>query len=335
MARILGIVAAAVILLVGIAAVYAYNRITSFDVERVTDDVHVIYNGIAGNVGVLGTETGAVVVDTMTFRLQGRQLRELAEKLGGGPTQAIINTHYHRDHTHGNPAFAVGARFVATQRTRDYLMYLDAEYWQGAAEGTLPNETFEREHEMRVGGKTIRSYHVGPGHTGGDLVVLFVEDRVLHAGDLLFHREYPFVDVVAGGSLRDWIAALERVLELDFDVVIPGHGEGMSDREGVKAYQSFLRELWTQVDTAVRAGKSLEETLNTVTLSKDAGYQIRSIPFVMRLDRDFAVRHAYLEATGALRPAQIPRRGAGLPRPGSGMAAQTPPIRAELEDLSS
>jgi glyoxylase-like metal-dependent hydrolase (beta-lactamase superfamily II) len=147
-------VAAAVILLVGIAAVYAYNRITSFDVERVTDDVHVIYNGIAGNVGVLGTETGAVVVDTMTFRLQGRQLRELAEKLGGGPTQAIINTHYHRDHTHGNPAFAVGARFVATQRTRDYLMYLDAEYWQGAAEGTLPNETFEREHEMRVGGKT-------------------------------------------------------------------------------------------------------------------------------------------------------------------------------------
>jgi glyoxylase-like metal-dependent hydrolase (beta-lactamase superfamily II) len=335
MARILGFVAAAVILLAGIAAVYVFNRITSFDIERVTDDVHVIHNGIAGNVGVLATEAGAVVVDTMSFTLQGRQLRELAEKLGGGPTQAIINTHYHRDHTHGNPAFALGARFVATRRTRDYLMYLDAEYWQGAAEQTLPNETFERDHEMKVGGKTIRSYHVGPGHTGGDLVVLFVEDRVLHAGDLLFHREYPFVDVVAGGSLRDWIAALERVLELDFDVVIPGHGGGVSDREGVKAFQRLLRELWAQVDAAVRAGKSLEETLAAVTLSEDAGYQVRSIPFTMRLDRDFAVRRAYQEATGALRPAQIPRQGADLPGADSGMAAQTPPTRAELEDLSS
>lgn len=313
MARTLGIAAAVVILLAGIAAVYVYNRVTSFDVERVTEDVYVIYNGIAGNVGVLGTETGAVVVDTMTFRLQGRELRELAEKLGGGPTQAIINTHFHRDHTHGNPAFAVGARFVATRRTRDYLMYWDAEYWREAAEGTLPNETFEREHEMTVGGKTVRSYHVGPGHTGGDLVVLFVEDRVLHAGDLLFHREYPLVDVAAGGSLRGWIEALDRVLELDFDLAIPGHGRGVTDREGVRAFQRFLRELWTQVDAAARAGKSLEQTLAEVALTEDAGYRVRSIPFVIRLDRDMVVRRAYGEATGALRPAHVPRWGAGLP----------------------
>ena len=86
MARTLGAVVAAVTLIAGVAAVYVYQRVTSFDVERVTDDV-VVIRGFGGNVAVLGTERGAVVVDTMNFRLQGDQLRELAARLGGGPWQ--------------------------------------------------------------------------------------------------------------------------------------------------------------------------------------------------------------------------------------------------------
>ena len=58
------------------------------------------------------------MVDTMTFRLQGKRIRELAEQLGGGPTQAVINTHHHADHSHGNPGFAPGTRVIATQRAR-------------------------------------------------------------------------------------------------------------------------------------------------------------------------------------------------------------------------
>jgi cyclase len=310
MARVLGIAVAFAILVAGIASIWIYDRVTSFDVERVTDDVHVIRNGLAGNVGVLRTGLGAVVVDTMTFRLQGQRIRELATKLGGGPIQAVVNTHYHRDHTHGNLAFPPGGTFVATSRTRDYLLHFDAEYWEDAAAATLPNRTFDDSHEMRIGGKTIRSYHPGPGHTGGDLVVLFVEDRVLHAGDLLFYRQYPFIDVPGGGSTREWDAALSAVLRLEFDRVIPGHGE-VTDREGLIAFQRFLRELWREVEAAVKAGKSLEETLATVELREDADYEVRSIPLVMRRDRDFAIRLAYAEASGETRPVAIPRASAG------------------------
>ena len=199
----LGRIALVLVGLLAIAAIYAYQQVTSLEVERVTDDVHVLF-GLGGNVGVLATERGAVIVDSMTFRMQGAQIRELAEKLGRGPTQAIINTHYHRDHTHGNPAFAAGTKVVATQRTRDYLLHFDAPYWEGGAAGTLPNQTFEDAHELSVGGKTIRLQHLGRGHTGGDLVVLFVEDRVLHTGDLFFNGRYPSIDLEAGGSLREW-----------------------------------------------------------------------------------------------------------------------------------
>jgi glyoxylase-like metal-dependent hydrolase (beta-lactamase superfamily II) len=94
-------------------AIWGYRRATDLEVAQVTDDVHVIY-GFGGNVGVLAHRPRRVVVDTMTFRTQGARILELAEQLGGGPVQAIVNTHYHMDHTHGNPAFPAGTRVIST-----------------------------------------------------------------------------------------------------------------------------------------------------------------------------------------------------------------------------
>jgi len=83
-----------------------------------------------------------------------------------------LNTHYHSDHTHGNPGFPAGTRVVSTTRTRALLDALDASYWSGAAAETLPNETFDTTHEIRLGGKTVRVSYLGRGHTSGDLVAL-------------------------------------------------------------------------------------------------------------------------------------------------------------------
>ena len=250
---------------------------------------------------MLRTSEGAVIVDTMTFRMQGERIRELAEELGGGPVQAVLNTHWHRDHTHGNPAFAPGTKIVATQRTLEHLRNRDADYWTGAAAGTLPKETFTDEHELRVGGKTIRALHLGRGHTDGDMVVLFVEDRVLHAGDLFFNGRYPNIDLASGGSVKEWGDTLDRVLALDFDRVIPGHGP-VSDRAGLIAFQRFIRQLWQVGADAAAKGQSLAEAQHSLALTADQGYEVMAIPFVMRLDRNFAIERAWQEATGAVKP---------------------------------
>jgi glyoxylase-like metal-dependent hydrolase (beta-lactamase superfamily II) len=309
MKRILGWALGIVVLLAAGVAVYAYQRVATLEHARIDDDVHVIF-GLGGNVGVLRTARGCAIVDTMTFRMQGERIRELAEQLTGGEVQVVLNTHYHRDHTHGNPAFPSGTRIVATERTKQLLGVLDAPYWQGDAAGTLPNETFTDEHDISLGGKTVRAIHFGPGHTDGDMVVLFVEDRVIHLGDLLFNQRYPSVDLEAGGSVRAWPDALDKVLALDFDRVIPGHG-AVTDRSGIQQFQRFLRELWSQVDAAARSGKSLEDTLASVHLTEDAGYQTIGVPGVFRFDRDFIVRRAWEEATGAVKKrADAPALGA-------------------------
>lgn len=284
-----------------VVAIYAYQQVGSIASEKLTEDVHVL-TGFGSNVGVLRTERGAAVVDTMTFRMQGEEIRKLAEKITGREVEVILNTHYHRDHTHGNPAFPGGTRVVATKRTRELLDRFDAGAWQGENAQTLPNETFDGAHEIALGGKTIRAMHLGRGHTSGDLVVLFVEDRVLHTGDLFVNGMYPNIDLEAGGSVEAWIATLDRILALDgYDKVIPGHG-AVSDREGVRHFQAFLKELWAQVSPQARAGKSLEETLAATSLTEDADFEALGVPLVFRLDRPFVIRRAWEEASGHVKP---------------------------------
>ena len=78
---------------------------------------------------------------------------------------------------------------------------------------------------------------------------------------------------------------------------------GITDLE---AFQRFLQDLWKQASDAVAAGKTLRETLAAVELQYDEGYEVFSIPFVMKLDRDFVVRRAWEEASRAVSPAAVP-----------------------------
>lgn len=309
MRRGLSVAVIVILAIVGASTVWLRERLTTIETQAVTEDVHVLF-GAGGNVGVLATRDGAVIVDTLTFRFQGERVREQAERLGRGPVQVLLNTHYHRDHTHGNLAFAGGTRIVAATRTLDYLRHFDPDYWQKEASERLPNELVTDVHEMRVGGKTVRSHHLGPGHTGGDLVVLFVEDRVVHTGDLLFNGRYPRIDLAAGGTIPGWIETLDRVLALDFDHVIPGHGP-VAGREAIEQFQGFLREVWSVGQRAAAEGASLDEMLDAASLETDAGYEPGGLPPFVVFERDDVLRQAWEEATGSVMAADVPRASDG------------------------
>lgn len=288
---------AALLILVIIAALgWCYWQVTTLTPKQITEDVFVI-QGLGGNVSVLRTGAGAVIVDSMTFVSQGKRIRNLVQELTGEDVAVIINTHYHLDHTHGNPAFPQGTRVLSTERTLEHLKEKDAAFWDGSAAMLLPNETFTERRVLRLGNKTIELIHPGHGHTDGDLVVTFVEDKVISLGDLHFNKHWPNIDLEAGGSLPEWIETLDRVLKLPFDTVIPGHGD-ISDRGGVQQYQRFLKELWALAQEAAVEGWSLEHTQRQAALSEAADYEDIVFFVIFRLDQDFAVRRAWEEATG-------------------------------------
>jgi cyclase len=278
---------------------YVYHQLTSLSYDRLTDDVYVIY-GLGSNVGVLDTSAGTILVDTMATPIQGKKIRELAEKLTGSPVRVVINTHYHLDHTHGNPAFESGTEIVATAQTKANLLQHDAKFWTGEYTAALPTTTFTDSHQIQLGDKTIRLTHPGQGHTDGDLVALFVEDRVLHAGDLFWHKRYPNIDLEAGASIGAWIDTIERVLGLapEYDILIPGHGL-VTNAAGLRGFQTFLRDLLAVGKDAVAREITVEQAIAEPVLRPYADYEVMEIPFILKLDRDFVIRRSVEEASGA------------------------------------
>ena len=276
---------------------FVISQIRSLEVEILSDDLHVI-RGMGGNTTVLRTDAGAVLIDSMTFVMQGRLIREKVLELTGTEPILIINTHYHLDHTHGNPAFEPGTRIVSTERTLSHLQALDADFWSGDAARLLPNETFSDRQTLSIGGKTLQLIHPGRGHTDGDLVVLIDDENTMVMGDLFFNGYYPNIDLEAGGSVQEWAGTLDTVLDFNFQQVVPGHG-ATTDRLGINNYQRFVGQLAGIGLAAVADGSGLHEVLLTDRLTADDGYQ--SIHFAgisLGLDREFVITRAWQEATG-------------------------------------
>ena len=279
-----------------VSGAYLYVQVRSLEVERLSDDLYVL-RGLGGNTAVLRTDAGAVVVDTMTVSLQGARIRELARELTGMESVLLINTHYHLDHTRGNPAFAEGIIVMSTARTLSHMQVLDGEFWSGERAAFLPNDVFDDRQTLKIGGKTLELLHPGPGHTDGDLVVLFVEEGAVHLGDLMFNRLYPRIDLGAGGTVRGWPAALDRVAEMTFDRVIPGHG-ATTDRDGLLQFRAFMAQLADVAAASASRGESLDDFLATAELTADVGYESIRMIVPVGLNRESVLTEAWQEATG-------------------------------------
>jgi cyclase len=149
-----------------------------------------------------------------------------------------------------------------------------------------------------MGNKTLKLMYPGRGHTDGDLVVLFEEDKTLHTGDLFFYRHYPNIDLEGGGSVMEWGDTIDKILEVPFLTVIPGHGN-ITVRANLTQFQLFVRQLASIGKQAAENGTSLEETIATDKLTEDEGYEPLKMIIGIGLNREFVLQRAWEEANVA------------------------------------
>ncbi len=273
---------------------YRFYRFRQTETVKIDDQFYVVLGG-GGNTAVLIGDDGVLVVDTKLWR-PGRRLPQIIASLTDKPVKVIINTHYHSDHTHGNPNYAHGTDVIAQRRTREHLINLDKDFWEvEPAWSMLPADLVDDEKQLQFGDETIRIIHPGRGHTDGDVVVYFTKRHILQTGDLFIHNMYPFIDRRAGGTGREWPATLDRVLGIgDVTQYIPGHGP-LSNRDDVVRFQSYLRSLVSQVQEQVARGKSLAEMQALVDLR--AYDDFRGLPFFTSRAKN--VQWVYEELTEA------------------------------------
>ncbi len=282
------------IILLGAAGFAGYQlyRLQRTETVKVDDRFYVVLGG-GGNSAVLIGDDGVLVVDTKLLG-PGRRLARIIRTITDKPVKVIINTHYHSDHTHGNPNYAPGADVIAQRRTRLHLIELDRDFWEVQPNWSmLPGDLLDDEKQLQFGDELIRVLHPGRGHTDGDVVVCFTHRGIVHTGDLFIHDMYPFIDLRGGGSGREWAATLDRVLAIDnVRQYIPGHGP-LSTRADVVRFQSYLRSLVLQVEEMAAGGRSLADIEAAVDLRDYDDF--RGLPFFTSRARN--VEWVYREIT--------------------------------------
>lgn len=130
-----------------------------------------------------------------------------------------------------------------------------------------------------IGGVEIELYHVGAGHTDNDVFIRLPKLNVIHTGDLLFNKVWPYMDRAGGCDTLGWIDSLKAMLALcdDKTVVLPGHGE-KTNKAGVQTQIHFFDDMRAVAIKAVAAGTTREEFLRiNPDMYKDYAPGIRQV----------------------------------------------------------
>jgi cyclase len=195
------------------------------------------------------------VVDTGLNAQEGRKLLGEIRKVSPAPVRWIVNTHYHPDHRGGNSVVGPDAVIISTAFTRAQAAPSASDYAFNETVGP-GGLTFN------LGGHEVRIYHPGPAHTLGDLIVYFPDQHGIATGDLFLNNSCPAMDE---GDMENWIAALDRILALPVEHIVPGHFE-LAGKDELRRFRNYLADLRAQVGRMHRQGVSLERVLKLLGL---------------------------------------------------------------------
>lgn len=232
-------------------------------------------HGAIANIGFIVGQRCVAVVDSGGNPEQGRELRNAIEHVTSKPVCYVINTHVHPDHIYGNSAFKdTGAKFVGHEKLARAMATRGDYYLQKAAEllGISltakdiipPDIEVAKELDLDLGGRILKLTAHPPAHTDNDLSIYDSQTDTLWLADLLFIEHLPSID----GSLKGWLAELDKLETKSYKKVIPGHGTLVTDwPEGMKPEKEYLSALLLEIRVAIKNGVYLEDAVKSVGLS--------------------------------------------------------------------
>ena len=243
--------------LCGLVVVLCASSATA-SVQKIGPDLYayISENDASANSTFLISDQGILVVDTGLNAQEGRKLLAEIRKVSSAPVRWIVNTHYHPDHVGGNGVVGPDAIVISTAFTRAQMPNSAPDY--------ALNETIGAKGlTLYVGGHEVRIYHPGPAHTRGDLVVYFPDEHAIATGDLFLTNSCPAMD---DGDMENWIAALDQMLELSVQHVVPGHFE-LATKNELRHFRNYLADLRDQVKRMRSNGLSLEQIQKQLALT--------------------------------------------------------------------
>jgi glyoxylase-like metal-dependent hydrolase (beta-lactamase superfamily II) len=247
------------------------------DFLEVADRVWVArYEWAGANVTAIGSSRGLVVVDTHGSTAAGRAVIDDVRRLGAGAVAAVVNTHWHWDHSFGNAAFReqdpevpIHAHEDAARMLADKGEYMKARFAESedphrdevaATDLVIPDQTFSSTRSLDLGDRLVELVFPGRGHTDGDILVRVPDVDVVLGGDLIEESAKPWIGL--DSFPLEWHASLDVMLSLVTPEtrVVPGHGVTV-DRGFVETQRDELAVIGETVRRLAADGVPLEQAV--------------------------------------------------------------------------
>lgn len=237
---------------------------------RVADDTWVFTSGLflEVNAGLVVTPEGGILIDTLPFPSETRQIIEFARRVVPRGIRYVVNTVAHADHVYGSYLFP-DAELIAHEQTRVMLEKYAFASLHEAKEHTpelreveirLPKVVFNEGMVIRLGGKTVHIINT-PGPSPEVCVVHVREDKVLFASDLMMP-----VPLIAGAfsDVEQYKRSLNNLYDYNLESIVQGHGEILLRGEvtaSIGASIKYLNDIEATVETLMDEGGTKHDLL--------------------------------------------------------------------------
>jgi glyoxylase-like metal-dependent hydrolase (beta-lactamase superfamily II) len=252
------------------------------------------------NAGLLIGNGESLLIDTLwDLKYTRAMLDAMGPLVQKNSIKVVINTHADGDHWWGNELL-VNADIVSSKAACDEMKHIKpvsmillgrilgkllsffgakkvGHWFQNMilpydfkeVTPTFPTRTFEGELVLTVGGRKVNLIQVGPAHTQGDVIVHVPDARTIFCGDIVFFGSTP---VMWAGPVENLFAALHVILDMDVDIIVPGHGP-VTDKSGVRQVLSYWEYVSDEAQKRFKAGMPPGKAAYDIVLSDEFSKQ--------------------------------------------------------------
>jgi len=232
--------------------------------EKTSDNLFQILGGRGANGGLYIGDNGVLVIDAkMTEESVDQTIAEI-QKITDKPIKYLVNTHSDGDHIAGNPYFPKSVTIIAHENCREEFFHPqrngEPSSWNDPELAPyVPSLTYRDKMDIYLGEKKVELRYFGVGHTKGDTVVYFPEEKTAFLGDQIFMGRPQLIHSYKGGNSFAHVKTLTKMLEnIDAERFCSGHSDSI-DRNTVEHHIEEMKSIQEKIRSLVEQGKNLEE----------------------------------------------------------------------------
>ena len=236
--------------------------------KKISERIYEVSGGQGARGGAYIGDNEVLLIDAKMDKKSVTHVIEGIKKITDKPIKYLVNTHSDADHIEGNQYFPKTVLFIAHENCRKDFFRPDREGKPSEWNKTelapfVPSITFRDKMDIYLGSKRVELWYFGIGHTTGDIVVYFPEEKTAFIGDQIMLTRPQYIHSYKGGNSFEHVKNLTKMLDtLDADKFCSGHDE-MTGREEIKNHISKMKERQEKVKDLFNTGNTLKEIQNT------------------------------------------------------------------------